>query len=171
MDFDTLWHLVFGHDYGDRLQCITLEAPFLREEDFTSEIWKEARAIIPDTEQRTATYAALSDSEISTQLYDYYLDTRPRFNNAYIAVGEAGPFWVVSPLQEQQHWFGWPMHKEGESFEKVEILRCTDKVLDEVVRRGPGADDSIIRVSESPFDCYYHLDELRPTHSYTGFQR
>jgi hypothetical protein len=173
LNYDSLWHMIFGHDCGDRLQCLSLEAPFLREENFTAEIWREASANIPNTEQREATYNALSDSEISKGLYDYYLETRPQFNNAYIAVGDAGPIWVVSELDdgEEQHWFGWPVPKADGSFEKVEILRCTDKVLQEVVRRGPSADDSIVRVSDSPFDSYYHIDELRPTHSYLKFQR
>ncbi|MEV4780093.1 hypothetical protein [Burkholderia sp. LMU1-1-1.1] len=173
IEYEILWHLVFGHDYGDRLQCLTLEAPFLSEETFSIEVWREVNQSLADTQERAAAYNALSDYETLTSLYEHYVQTRPQLNGACIAVGAAGPIWAFHPIepQEENYWFGWPDRMKDGSFERVEILPCTDKVLDEVIRRGPGADSSIIRVKESPFDRFYHADELRPTHSYQRFQR
>lgn len=170
MKFEEIFSHIYGADQGDRLKCLRLEAPFLGENSFAREVWKELRASLTDTQTRAAAKACFGQAEIRNALYEHYIATRPQVCRGFIAVSRDGPLWAICHKAyvqpRRQAWNGWPADIKRSGFENLDVIRCTDRVLDEVVMKGAYAANSIVRVDGAPFDCYYHVDETRPTHSY-----
>jgi hypothetical protein len=170
MKFKDIFSHIFGTDQGDRLKCLQLEALFLDENAFAREVWKELRANLTNTRTRAAAKACFSQAEIRNALYEHYIATRPQLCGGFIAVSRDGPLWAIGHKDyvkpSSQAWHGWPEDFKKNGFEGLGVHRCTDRVLDEVVMKGPYAASAIVRVEGVPFDCYYHVSETRPTHSY-----
>jgi len=163
---DEIYANVYGNDYGDRLVCLSFEAPFLTADKFADAVWTELSTKFKDEPENSRARETINNPQLIIKLYDYYLDTRPELDAGFIAVSR--DCIVGAYPKEPSHlepWGGFHLSPDGHVPE-TQIFPCTARVLMELILNRPSTDDFAIRVDDGEQVRYYHADELRPTHSY-----
>jgi hypothetical protein len=161
---DQIFASVYGNDCGDRLTCLSFEAPYLSAEIFAATVWQELSLKLSGDLDRV--YPMFMQPQLIEKLYDYYIDTRPELDAGFVMVSDGN---IIGAYPKEpstlEPWGGFTLSPDGH-VPKTQTFPCTGRVLMEFIQEHPSTDDFAIRVNDRDQVRYYHADELRPTHSY-----